>query len=81
MNVKTSFQLVFLPNACETDSRNIYIPATIELTSNDPTLTLHKRFLGFCLMYMNINLLSIYAVSECNQADSRIIGAICTQVT
>ena len=42
ISVKTSFQLVFLPNACEACCRNMYIPTTLELTKNDPTLTLHK---------------------------------------
>ena len=54
INVNTPFPLVFLPNACEDYNRNTYIPATVELTNNDPTLTLHKRFWSFNLTYMNI---------------------------
>ena len=42
IKVKTAFQLVFLPNACEAYSRKIYIPTTVELTNNDPALTLQK---------------------------------------
>ena len=44
INVKTPFQLVFLPNTCEAHSRNIYVPNTVELTNNIPTLTLQKEF-------------------------------------
>ena len=54
VNIMIPFQLVFLPNTCEAYSRNIYIPATVELTKNDPNLTLHKWFLGFNLMHMHI---------------------------
>ena len=43
-DVKTPFQLVFLPNGCETYSRNTYIPVTVEFTNNDPNLTLQKDF-------------------------------------
>ena len=35
--------------------KNTYIPATVELTNNDPTLNLCKRILGFNLTYININ--------------------------
>ena len=49
------FQLLFLCNACKAYSRNIYIPDIVELTNDDPTLTLHRQFLGFNFMYMNIN--------------------------
>ena len=42
INVKTPFQLVFVPNVCEAYSRNICIPTTVELTNNDSTLILHK---------------------------------------
>ena len=48
------FQLVFLPNACEVYSRNIYIPTSAVMTNNDTTLTLHRKFLGFNLACMNI---------------------------
>ena len=51
---KPKLQLLFLPNACEAYSRNIYIPTTIEMKDSYPALTLHKRFLGFNLTYMNI---------------------------
>ena len=54
VNVKTPFQLVFLPNDCEAYSRHIYIPNTVEETNNEPTWTLHKQFLGFNLTYRNI---------------------------
>ena len=37
-------------------------------------------FLGFNLTYVNLTDL-IYALSECNQADSRTIGVTCIQVT
>ena len=32
----------------------IYVPITVEFTNNDPTLTLHKTFLGFNITYMNV---------------------------
>ena len=50
IKVKTPFQIIYLPNACEANSRNIYIPATKELTNNDATCTLHKCFLGFMMI-------------------------------
>ena len=43
-----------LPKACGTYSRNIYISATVELTNKDPSLSLHKLFLGFNLTHKNI---------------------------
>ena len=52
--MKSLFQLLYLFNACEAYSRNSLIPATVEKPNNDPTLTLHKLFLGFNLTYMNI---------------------------
>ena len=54
IDIKTLFQLFYLPIACEAFSRSIYIPATIELTNSDPTIILHKCFLGFDMTYMNI---------------------------
>ena len=65
--IKTLLQLLHFPNACEAYSRNIYIPATVELTKNDPTITLHKQFLGSNLTYMNITnyqLLKSWNVTE-----------------
>ena len=44
IDVKTPFQLVFLPNACEVFVINSYIPSTVALTNSNPTLTLNKRF-------------------------------------
>ena len=38
VNVRTPFQLVFLPNTCEAYSLNMYITATVGLSNNDPTL-------------------------------------------
>ena len=55
--------LVSLPNTCEAYNKNIYIPATVDLTNNDQTLTLQKWFLGFTQTYMNITYW-IYAVSK-----------------
>ena len=46
--------LLYLPNACDAFSRNIYIPATMELINNNPTLILQRCFLGVNLTYMNI---------------------------
>ena len=42
VDIKTLFELLYLPNACETYSRDIYIPATAELTNSYHTLILHK---------------------------------------
>ena len=52
--IKVPFQLMYLSNAYEAYSRNIYISATVELTNAHPNLTLHEHFLGFNLTYMNI---------------------------
>ena len=41
-------------NACKACSGNVYIFVTVELTDEDPTLTLHEHFLAFNLTYMNI---------------------------
>ena len=54
VDILMSFQLLYLPNACTSYSRNIYIPATVELTNNYPTLPVHKLFLVINLTYMNI---------------------------
>ena len=32
VDVQTIFQLLYLPSACKAYNRNIYIPATVELT-------------------------------------------------
>ena len=53
ININIPFQLIYLPDACQVYSRNIYIPAILKLMNNDPTLTLHKHILGFNLTYMN----------------------------
>ena len=42
VDVRTPFQLVYLSNKYEAYSMNIYISATVELTSNNSTLTLQK---------------------------------------
>ena len=44
VDIRTPFQLVFLPNTHEAYSMNMYIPATPELTNNDPTVTVHNYF-------------------------------------
>ena len=51
---RTSFQLVYLSNSCEAYSPNGYIPATVELTKEDPTLMLHRCFPWFNLICINI---------------------------
>ena len=43
-----------MSHACEAYSRNVHIPARVELANNDPTLDLHKHFLGFNLTYKNV---------------------------
>ena len=42
VDIKCPFQLAFLLNACEAYTWGIYIHNMVELTNNDPTLTLHK---------------------------------------
>ena len=43
-----------MPSAVEAYGRSIDIPTTLDLTSNDHTLTLHKLFLRLNLTHMNI---------------------------
>ena len=48
VDIKAQFQLLYLLNVCKAYNRNIF------LLNNDPTQTLHKQFLGFNLIYINI---------------------------
>ena len=50
---KNSISIDILPNVCEVYCRSIYDPIMVELINNDPTLTLHKGFLGFNMTYIN----------------------------
>ena len=54
IDIKTAFLLLLLPKACKANRRNIYIPTTIVLTNNDPSLVLHICFLGFNLACVKI---------------------------
>ena len=44
VDVKMPFYLIFKWNVYEAYSRNLYIPATVEVTNNDPAATIHKLF-------------------------------------
>ena len=46
--------LIYLLKTRGAYNRNIHIFATVELSNKDPTLTLHRQFLDFNPMYMNI---------------------------
>ena len=74
---QNKFQFFWLLSACEACRRNIFILVTVESTNNDPTSTLHRKFLSFNLTHMNIK---NCAVIKCNSAHAGTTSQTVTQI-